>query len=60
MHPLFNLNYVISYKASEVCGSVEMDSTLEVVDSLIEDLAAIRVAVEARKLLPLPGESVQA
>ncbi|EDV28944.1 uncharacterized protein TRIADDRAFT_19795, partial [Trichoplax adhaerens] len=47
-------------KASEVCGSVEMDTTLEVVDSLIEDLAAIRVAVDAKKLLPLPGESLEA
>ena len=45
-------------QAAEVCGSLEIDSAIDVVKGLSRDLAEVQKEVKDGKLLPLPGESV--
>ena len=47
-----------SLQAAEACGSIEIDSALEGVKSLADDLEALERSADEGKLLPLPGESV--
>ena len=46
------------FQAAEACGSIEIDSALEGVKSLADDLEALEKSADEGKLLPLPGESV--
>ena len=57
----FCLKYVLInfIQASEACGSIEIDSALEGVRSLADDLDALEKSADEGKLLPLPGESVR-
>ena len=41
-----------------MCGSLEIDSAIDVVKGLSRDLAEVQKEAKDGKLLPLPGESV--
>jgi len=41
-----------------VCGTLEIDSALDTVDSLNSDLKAYEKSAAEGKLIPLPGETV--
>ena len=43
-----------------MCGSLEIDSAIDVVKGLSRDLAEVQKEAKDGKLLPLPGESVSA
>ena len=45
-------------QAAEVCGSLETDSTIDVVKGLSQDLTEVQKQAKDGKLLPLPGKSV--
>ena len=41
-----------------MCGSLEIDSAIDVVKGLSRELAEVQKEAKDGKLLPLPGESV--
>ena len=41
-----------------MCGSLEIDSAIDVVKGLSRDLVEVQKEAKDGKLLPLPGESV--
>lgn len=45
-------------QAAEVCGTLEIDSALDTVESLNSDLEAYEKSAADGKLIPLPGETV--
>ena len=51
-----NLKFI---QAQEACSSMEIDSALEQLDNLAQDLDDIKTAALAGKLQPLPGENVR-
>ncbi|XP_062512011.1 talin-like [Corticium candelabrum] len=46
-------------KAAEACGSLEIDSAIDVVKQIAQELAEVQKAASAKKLLPLPGETAE-
>ncbi|KAM4707766.1 talin-1 isoform 1-T1 [Discoglossus pictus] len=46
-------------KAQEACGPLEIDSALNLIRSLEQDLQEARVAAREGKLKPLPGETME-
>lgn len=51
-------SWLFPTQAAEVCGTLEIDSALDTVDSLNSDLKAYEKSAAEGKLIPLPGETV--
>ncbi len=48
-----------SLQAAEVCGSLEIDSAIDTVRALANEMAEAKREAHQGKLLPLPGETVE-
>ncbi len=46
-------------QAAEVCGSLEIDSAIDTVRALANEMAEAKREAQQGKLLPLPGETVE-
>ena len=46
-------------QAAEVCGSLEIDSAIDTVRALAQEMAEAKREAHQGKLLPLPGETVE-
>eukprot|EP00731_Ephydatia_muelleri_P016952 Em0010g50a len=46
-------------KASEMCGSLEIDSAIDTVRSLSQEMGEAKMEAQTGQLLPLPGETVE-
>uniref|UniRef100_A0A1X7VGP0 FERM domain-containing protein n=1 Tax=Amphimedon queenslandica TaxID=400682 RepID=A0A1X7VGP0_AMPQE len=48
-----------SAKAQEVCGSLELESAMDVIKGLAKELAEVKREAAQGQLLPLPGQTVE-
>jgi talin len=49
----------LSAKAQEVCGSLELESAMDVIKGLAKELAEVKREAAEGQLLPLPGQTVE-
>merc|ERR1711963_1350795 len=47
------------YKAHQVCGSLEMEASVDLIEAMKIELDEFRAAVDALDLKPLPGETME-